>query len=1072
MKKKFMALLLSLTLAVGGTSPMTVTADTEDSGWVSEITDTEDGVSEVSDTENFLPESVDEEKTVPFSEENDRENSIPVSEAEQQMLSGNAISGARSNIVVADSVYELASALNTEKLLNVKDGSTANGAVLQIWQSTGNGQQSFRVEAQGGGWYVIRAVHSDKVLDIEGASKANGAKVQQYAYNGTDAQLWKFEDAGDGYVYIRSKLGTCLDCKDGKSANGTIIQSYQPNQTVSQKWRLTEAVYWVEKDGRKYLYRGTKLLKGWQQMDVSWYYLDNSGAAQTGLQQIDGEAYYFDSNGRRQTGWHTIEGKEYYFNQEGVMQKNTTVNGITLGEDGAAVYQLKAVENGIYALRVADTDVFASVAGTGAENGARIELRRNTYNTRQQFEITGVSNGWYKIQNVNTGKVLDVQGASKANGAVLQQYTYNGSDAQLWQFIESGDGSCYILSKLGTCLDCPGGSKSQGTKLQLYESNNTASQKWSVEAVTQPKLLDVAEGTYQFTGYQAFGRIMALDSYSTGNSTGILLKSSQYLSTEQFQVTKLSDGWYKIVNKYSGKSLDIAGGNSKDGAVVQQYDYNGSYAQQWRFVDAGEGYCYIQSRLGTYLERKDGSTNEGTRIQTYTLNFSNAQKWRVESPKQPSGVAIQNGATYIITTVLNTSQVLDISGGSSVNGANVQLWNESMVSQQKFRIESVGDGWYKLVSQKSGKVLDVAGGSSKAGANLQQYEWNGSDAQKFRFIDAGNGYCYIQSKLETYLDCASGYSKNGTNIGMYLPNGTNAQKFRLDNVSQKNLVRSTILSDYTCRVTVYNPNGGNVDSVLFPTWSDANGQDDIRWLSGSRNADGSWSVVVDSADFKNDGAYSTHVYVKKGSTQSYVGKASYTLKKKIEGWVYIDGYRRYRKKDGTLMNDVSSIFNPSSKYITVDRTRGITTIYGYNSQTGKYDTPIKAMWCSVGNPISLTKPGTYSMGWQLRVKEMNASDGSYRCWAPYVSQIYGAVYFHGVSSDTPDLRTVSAGSFKRLGSPASHGCVRLAAVDARWIYYNTSTGTTIRIGDGMVAPMSPVRYQWVGGAVGPDPTYY
>ena len=43
------------------------------------------------------------------------------------------------------------------------------------------------------------------------------------------------------------------------------------------------------------------------------------------------------------------------------------------------------------------------------------------------------------------------------------------------------------------------------------------------------------------------------------------------------------------------------------------------------------------------------------------------------------------------------------------------------------------------------------------------------------------------------------------------------------------------------------------------------------------------------------------------------------------------------------MEDVTSIFNPSSKYITVDRTRGRVTIYGYNSATGSYDTPIKSI---------------------------------------------------------------------------------------------------------------------------------
>lgn len=189
-----------------------------------------------------------------------------------------------------------------------------------------------------------------------------------------------------------------------------------------------------------------------------------------------------------------------------------------------------------------------------------------------------------------------------------------------------------------------------------------------------------------------------------------------------------------------------------------------------------------------------------------------------------------------------------------------------------------------------------------------------------------------------------------------------------------------------------------------------------------------------------------------------------------EGWEYIGKYRRYRKADGSLMEDVTSIFNPSSKYITVDRTRGRVTIYGYNSATGSYDTPIKSMICSVGNPISYTAAGTYKIGWQLKKKQMKGED--YVCWAPYVSQIYGAVYFHGVASSTADLNNISAVDFNSLGSPMSHGCVRLAAIDAKWIYYNVSSGTTVRIGDNLDYPLTnPTRYTWTGGAFGSDPTY-
>ena len=63
-------------------------------------------------------------------------------------------------------------------------------------------------------------------------------------------------------------------------------------------------------------------------------------------------------------------------------------------------------------------------------------------------------------------------------------------------------------------------------------------------------------------------------------------------------------------------------------------------------------------------------------------------------------------------------------------------------------------------------------------------------------------------------------------------------------------------------------------------------------------------------------------------------------------------------------------------------------------------------------------------------------------------------------------------SYNKLGTACSHGCVRLKAGDAKWIYDNVSSGTTVRIGDNLDYPLTnPTRYTWTGGAFGSDPTY-
>lgn len=91
-----------------------------------------------------------------------------------------------------------------------------------------------------------------------------------------------------------------------------------------------------------------------------------------------------------------------------------------------------------------------------------------------------MKDGFYKIINVNSGKALDVSGASTANGANVQQYQWNGTDAQLWKFVDAGNGTYYIRSKLGKTLDVKSGKTANKTNIQLYGMNGTNAQKWTV----------------------------------------------------------------------------------------------------------------------------------------------------------------------------------------------------------------------------------------------------------------------------------------------------------------------------------------------------------------------------------------------------------------------------------------------------------------------------------------------------------------------------------------------------------------------------------------------------------------
>ncbi|MBL1223877.1 GBS Bsp-like repeat-containing protein [Enterococcus sp. BWR-S5] len=68
--------------------------------------------------------------------------------------------------------------------------------------------------------------------------------------------------------------------------------------------------------------------------------------------------------------------------------------------------------------------------------------------------------------------------------------------------------------------------------------------------------------------------------------------------------------------------------------------------------------------------------------------------------------------------------------------------------------------------------------------------------------------------------------------------------------------------------------------VMFPTWSNANGQDDIIWYEGTRNSDGTWSADIDISKHNSTGGYTTHAYVQMlpySSARMYLSAGSFSV---------------------------------------------------------------------------------------------------------------------------------------------------------------------------------------------------
>ena len=134
-----------------------------------------------------------------------------------------------------------------------------------------------------------------------------------------------------------------------------------------------------------------------------------------------------------------------------------------------------------------------------------------------------------------------------------------------------------------------------------------------------------------------------------------------------------TNAWYVLVNRNSGKALDVYNLSTADGAPIKQWSRNNGNQQQWQFIDSGNGYYQVKSRL--------------------------------------------------------SGKVLDVTAKSTADGAVIEQWTDNGGTNQQFSIQDV-DGYIQLIARNSGKAVEVQGASTADGGNVVQYsDWNGTNQQ-------------------------------------------------------------------------------------------------------------------------------------------------------------------------------------------------------------------------------------------------------------------------------------------------------------------------------------------------------
>ena len=102
---------------------------------------------------------------------------------------------------------------------------------------------------------------------------------------------------------------------------------------------------------------------------------------------------------------------------------------------------------------------------------------------------------------------------------------------------------------------------------------------------------------------------------------------NQHLADVSSNVT--SGNWY-LVNRNSGKYLEVANDSTADGGFVSEFTNTGSNAQKWRFESTNNGYYRIVNvNSGKYLEVQNNYVSDNRIIQQWSNTSSANQEWRV-----------------------------------------------------------------------------------------------------------------------------------------------------------------------------------------------------------------------------------------------------------------------------------------------------------------------------------------------------------------------------------------------------------------------------------------------------------
>lgn len=182
---------------------------------------------------------------------------------------------------------------------------------------------------------------------------------------------------------------------------------------------------------------------------------------------------------------------------------------------------------------------------------------------------------------------------------------------------------------------------------------------------------------------------------------------------------------------------------------------------------------------GIALKYEDGS-NGSVIIKSWEAGSSTRAEYEISY--STGGLPLSNGVYFFNNAEYDKYMQIDNNASTSEEGAILELWDFDGASDQKWILEYMHNGYYKIISCASNKVITAP---SDADDSLTQEDYSLSNDQLWKITSAGSGMYKFKPKSDTSYYMAAGdgiFTSDGRNVEMRTSQSDNKDEWYLTKI--------------------------------------------------------------------------------------------------------------------------------------------------------------------------------------------------------------------------------------------------------------------------------------------------